>query len=442
MVTIASFNENFYERYKLEKRLIVLYGAGKNMQKFWNCYPRVDYICDENADKIGEYNNVKVISPEQLSKFEELIYVVVTIKNQSIVKEVIYRLCSMNIDAIVFKQVDNIAFCDSFWESMNSYEKKESEKKLKVNLVCGDSGWIFRKFADRMKSILEKNDIDVKISNQPCDDADINHHIPYVAYAPKKNDTLMITHVDNMKKVELLKKQLAVAGMGICMSKDTLDKLVSYGVDRGKLCYINPAHDGVIRPHKYLIGITHKCHDEEDLRKRSTALLDVLAGISVDYFKFFIMGAGWQDIVSEMIKMGFEVEYYEDFIYDTYNIMMQKIDYFMYMGFDEGTMGYLDALAAGAGTIVTPQGYHLDVDCKIDYPCCTVKQFREAFLELQYKREVRIKAVEDWTWQNYALKHLGIWNYLLRRKSLKELYANQSNYEDGIFSAMIEDNRV
>ena len=442
MVTVALFKENFYEMYQKEKRLVVLYGAGKNMQKSWNCYPKVDYICDKNADKIREYNDVKVIFPEELSKLGKLMYIVVTIKNQLAIKEIVNKICSMDIDAIVFKQEDNIAFCDSFWSSMNSYETVESGKRLSVNIVCSDSGWIFKKFADRMKSILEKNNIDVKVSSQPCDDVDINHHIPYVAYSPKKNDTLMITHVDNMKKVELLKKQLDIAGMGICMSKDTLDKLVSYGVDRGKLCYINPAHDGVIRPHKYLIGITHKCHDKEDLRKRATALLDVLKGINVHYFKFFIMGAGWQEIVSEMIKMGFEVEYYEDFIYDTYNIMMQKIDYFMYMGFDEGTMGYLDALAAGAGTIVTPQGYHLDVDCGIDYPCCTVKQFREAFLDLQHKREVRVKAVEDWTWQNYTLKHLEIWNYLLKRKSLKELYANQSNYEDGIFSAMIEDNRV
>lgn len=442
MVTIAEFNENFYERYEKEKRLIVLYGAGRNMQKSWNCYPKVDYICDKNAAKIGEYNNVKIISPDELRKVDKSMYVVVTIKNQSVIKGVLREICSMDIDAVIFIQIDNVAFCDCFWQSMKSYEITESNKKLKVNIVCDDSGWIFKKFADRMKSVLEQNDVEVKVSSRPCDDVDINHHIPYVAFSPKKNDTLMITHVDNMRKVIILKKQLGIAGMGICMSRETLEKLVSYGVDRGKLCYINPAHDGVIRPHKYLIGITHKCHDEEDFRKRATALLDVLTGINSDYFKFFIMGAGWQDIVSEMIQMGFEVEYYENFIYDTYNLMMQKIDYFMYMGFDEGTMGYLDALAAGAGTIVTPQGYHLDVDCEIDYPCRTVKQFREAFLELQHKRERRIKAVEDWTWQNYTLKHLEIWNYLLRRKSLKELYANQSNYEDGIYSAMIEDNRI
>ncbi len=442
MVTVAAFDENFYERYKNDNRPVVLYGAGKNMQNSWSRYPRVDHICDKNADQIGKYNDVEVISLEELNKFNESLYIIVTIKSPSIVKEAIHTICSMKIDAVIFKQEDNIAFCDSFWNSMNSYEIAESSRKIKVNIVCTDSGWIFNKFAERMKDVLETNNVEVKVSAQPCDGVDINHHIPYVAFTPKRNDTLMITHVDNTKKIELLKKQLNVAGMGICMSRDTLDKLVSYGVDRGKLCYINPAHDGMIRPHKYFIGITHKCHDEEDLRKRSTALLDVLAGINADYFKFFIMGAGWQEIVSEMLKMGFEVEYYEDFVYDIYNIMMQKIDYFMYMGFDEGTMGYLDALAAGAGTIVTPQGYHLDVDCEIDYPCCTVKQFREAFLDLQHKREARIKAVEDRTWKNYTLKHLEIWNYLLRRKSLKELYANQSDYQDGIFSAMIEDNRV
>lgn len=442
MTTIAPFGEDFYEKYRNERRLIVLYGAGKNMQRSWNCYPKVDFICDKNAGEIKEFNNIKVIFPEELTNFGESIYIIITIKNELIVNEVVDLLSSMDIDAVIFKLADNVAFCDSFWGTMNSYVEQEGKGQLKVNLVCNDSGWIFKKFADRMKSVLEKKDVEVMISNCVREDVDINHHIPYVAFVPQKNDTLMITHVDNMKKIELLKKQLRVAGMGICMSKDTLDKLVSFGVDRGKLCYINPAHDGVIRPHKYLIGITHKCHDKEDLRKRATALLDVLAGVNADYFKFIIMGAGWDDIVFEMEKMGFEVEYYDDFIYDTYNDLMQKIDYFMYMGFDEGTMGYLDALAAGAGTIVTPQGYHLDVDCEIDYPCSTVKQFREAFLELQHKRELRVKAVEDWNWENYALKHLEIWNYLLKRKCLKDLYVNQSKYEDGIFSAMIEDNRI
>ena len=53
-----------------------------------------------------------------------------------------------------------------------------------------------------------------------------------------------------------------------------------------------------------------------------------------------------------------------------------------------------------------------------------------------------MQSVANWTWNQYVLKHLEIWNYLLRRKSLSELYKNQLFYEDGIFSMLIEDNRI
>ena len=188
--------------------------------------------------------------------------------------------------------------------------------------------------------------------------------------------------------------------------------------------------------------ITNRCYDGVDLRKRADSLLDVLEGVDASYFRFVIMGSGWDRIVERMRESGFEVEYYPEFIYDTYSVLMQQIDYYLYMGFDEGAMGYLDALAAGAGTIVTPQGFHLDVDCPIDYPCSTVKQFREAFLDLQEKRKRKTDAVKEWNWRNYAVKHLEIWEYLLARKPLKELYKNQLIYEDGIFSMLPEDHRI
>ena len=38
------------------------------------------------------------------------------------------------------------------------------------------------------------------------------------------------------------------------------------------------------------------------------------------------------------------------------------------MGMDEGQMGVLDAHAAGVKTIVTSQGYHLDLKNSVTYP--------------------------------------------------------------------------
>ena len=102
-------------------------------------------------------------------------------------------------------------------------------------------------------------------------------------------------------------------------------------------------------------------------------------------------------------------------------------------------MGFLDALAAGVETIVTPQGFHMDLKDGITYPCKTVKEFAEALLELQRKRERLIKLVEPLTWENYAKKHIEIWECLLKRKPFRELYRNQHLYDDGIFSMFLDD---
>jgi hypothetical protein len=298
-------------------------------------------------------------------------------------------------------------------------------------------GWIFTKFAEKMYGCLERENVKVTISETPRKDVDLNHHIPYLLYEPYINDTLMITHVDCKSKVDRINEQLKKASIGICMSKDTRNKLISLGVPSNQICYINPAQDGFIKPKKYGIAITHRCYDKYDVRKRSGALLDVLKGINPLYFKFYIMGAGWEDIVLELNAYGFEVEYYNDFNYMGYVDLLSKSDYYLYMGFDEGSMGYLDAMAAGIGTIVTPQGYHLDTECPIDYPCSSVKEFHEAFIDLQLKREKKISAISDWSWENYTMKHLQLWKYILRIEELKNLYSNQLLYGDGIYSLLI-----
>ena len=111
-----------------------------------------------------------------------------------------------------------------------------------------------------------------------------------------------------------------------------------------------------------------------------------------------------------------------------------SLDNYLFCGFDEGSMGYLDALRAGIGTIVTPQGYHLDVKDGITYACRTIPDFIDILLKLQNDRKKIVRSVEDWTWKNFADKHIEVWNYLLGNE--ENIYKNQHMYEDGIFSVM------
>ena len=442
MINIIKSDSDIYEIYRKKPLPIVLYGAGCNLKKYMKRFLDFVMVCDKyRAGEVIE-DNIEIKTINDIKKVGEEVYVVVTVSDEDVFSQIRNELECMEMKINLVHACTNVAFRYDYWGQPSSYRLCCKKNNLRINIACDDESWIFRKFASKMYDILKDDGIDVFCDNETRDDVDLNHHIPYANYKTFVNDTLMITHVDCIAKVDAIKKQLAVAGVGICMSKDTMEKLVSFGVNRGKLCYINPAHDMIIRPHKYLIGITHRCRYPDDIRKRETALLEILKDVSADYFKFFIMGEGWRNIISQLMEAGFEVEYYENFEHDIYTKKMQEIDYYLYFGEDEGSMGYLDAISAGAGTIVTPQGYHLDIASNIDYPCRNVTEFHNAFMELQRNRQKKVESVQNLTWENYVKKHVTIWKYLLRREPLSELYSEMHMYNDGIYSMMISDNKL
>lgn len=442
MVELVKYEVDFLELYRNEPRKIVAYGAGQCFRDHYMELPDIDMVCDKNADALGTVAGIKINRPEKILEYREGIYIVVFVAGNVLFGEIYKQLQHYDISARVVAYNNNAAFGWSYGATMRSYGGKKGSETYSVNLVCYKDNWIYNKFADRMEQYLEKQGIQVFRSENTREDVDINHHIPCLNFKPYKNDTLMVTHIDDLKKVALLKKQLQTARMGICMSRETVNKLISYGICANKLCYINPAQDSVVKPKKYVIGITHRCYDHYDVRKRTAAILEILEGVNPQYFCFEIMGLGWDEIVDALRGKGFEVMYYDEFNAGEYIRLMERIDYYLFIGQDEGSMGYLDALAAGAGTIVTPQGFHLDTDCSIDYPCKTVGQFHEAFLTLQKKREEKVKSVSKWTWDNYVGKHMEVWEYILGRKDLRSLYQNQMLYEDGIFSTLLDDCRV
>ena len=91
---------------------------------------------------------------------------------------------------------------------------------------------------------------------------------------------------------------------------------------------------------------------------------------------------------------------------------------------------------------MTPQGYHLDTFVKPTYLCSTVNDFVQVLKQIQDEKKKIVNVVADWTWENYAKKHLEIWQYLTKTKTLRELYKQQGKYMDGFFSMLIENNNV
>ncbi len=441
-IMVGGYEDNFLNIYSREKREFVLCGDEGTLYRLQPYLPPADFFWDV-LGRGGGFGDIPSVSFEQLIEIKELMYILVCFNDSDLFESICDLLAHTQIQAGVFNVFHNCAF-DFFRGNYEYVQRAPLNAPMKVRIVNYEGGgWILTKFAQRMNENLNDMGVRSEIGTLPDPAADINHHIPSHPYLPLADfgDTLMITHVDCQYKIDLLSHQLKTARMGICMSRETLDLLAGAGIPRNKLCYVNPAHDGNMKPKKYVIGITHRCYDY-DLRKRENALLDIINGIDPAFFKFKIMGAGWQGVISAMRERGIEVEYYENFDYNLYHELIPSLDYYMFFGFDEGSMGYLDALAAGVKTIVTPQGFHLDVPEGIDHACCTVDQFTGVLYDLQYERQKRIASVADWTWENYVKKHIEIWQYITGRGSLGEIYRNQLNYEDGIFSCLLSNNII
>ena len=285
---------------------------------------------------------------------------------------------------------------------------------MKVNIISYEpvGDWILGKFALRMNGCLNALGVESNISSAPDYTADINHHIFYLMWSGAKttHDTTMITHVDSQQRLDAVKAQSKVAH-GICMSRDTLQFLVNRGVDGSRLSYVNPAQDGVIKPRKLNIGITTRLY--ADGRKREGIVLDLCKQIDPGTFKFTIIGAGWEAIVGKMKGLGFEVDYY-GFEYKSYTSLVPTFDYYFYPAFEEeGSMGTLDALAAGVKTIVPCAGFHADLNGGITYSYFDLPQLIEVFREIKAERDDRVKVVADWTWEGYTKKHIAIWESIL-----------------------------
>jgi hypothetical protein len=172
-----------------------------------------------------------------------------------------------------------------------------------------------------------------------------------------------------------------------------MEYLIKMGIPQSKLCYVSPAHDETVKIKKIKIGIT--CRVQEDGRKRESILFEIGKSINPNLFSFTIMGDGWQYYVDQLRKLGFEVEYHDSFDYNKYMKIIPTLDYYLYMGMDEGQMGFIDALAAGVEPIVTNQGYHLDTSYKLKYGFKTKKELLKIFEEIENEKLNKINSIEN-----------------------------------------------
>ena len=278
---------------------------------------------------------------------------------------------------------------------------------------------IIGKMADRLAACSRELGVDAVITDAPSAEVDVNHYMDFLAVnpiLPSTKNSVFITHADDAGMVFQTLQMLRYVDAGICMSRMTVKFFLEQGADESKLCYVLPAHDGMVKPRRIKIGLT--THIYPDGRKREDLLLKLGKEIGFEDFQFEIYGLRWEKAAERMRECGAVVNLHsgEGDYEKAYQEMLQAIpefDYYLYLGLDEGSMGTLDALAAGVPLIVTKEGFHMDLGINPDYGFVKYEELRAAFQQILATRRKRIDAVANLTWMEYACQHAVVWKSLL-----------------------------
>lgn len=300
---------------------------------------------------------------------------------------------------------------------------------MKVCLVLEDGfrGWIIEKFAVRLEKELRAWGVNPWIAPEPSAEADVNHWMFYGhAWQQLVNldrelvgwHSMMITHVDDPLKTKMIQEVIGRGmHMGVCMSRMTAAELVSRGIDATRLCYVTPGHDDVAKPRRLRVAITSRVRS--DGMKREWLLVRLAERVALDLFHFEIIGKGWEPLIPHLEAAGATVRHFPetgDFDAD-YGVLLERLracDYYLYLGLDEGSMGLFDALAAGLETIVTEQGFHLDIEGAIDHGFTEADELVEIFEQIAARRRRKLAVVERLSWGEYARKHAVLWRACLQ----------------------------
>lgn len=294
-----------------------------------------------------------------------------------------------------------------------------SPRHAHLVLTSDNKSWIIEKMAMRIAEHGPTFGYRVTMGEVEDPSADVNHWMSYAfANVPHNTPaTMLITHLDDPYKVGLVKRELTSGvDVGIALSSHTCDILVAAGADPASLAFAVPGHDFAAAPRRIVIGITTRLY--RDGRKREAMLVELARAMRLDRFRFEIFGMGWENVVPRLEAAGAEVGYWpgtDDYQGD-YRELASRIpgfDYYLYLGCDEGSLGTLDALAAGVRTIVTPQGFHVDLPGGITHSVWSQEDLNAVFEQLAEDVERRRRSVEGLTWEAYARAHAIIWTAVL-----------------------------
>jgi hypothetical protein len=297
-------------------------------------------------------------------------------------------------------------------------------KNIEIIVHPGNSGWILEKIALRIAEEFAKKNLVVEVKNEPQFNSDITFWIQFSdkTLNPKlvkeKNSvwSALVTHIDDAETLMRFKSLNSVGIDLVFMSQAHASHISNIVEFTNTPFAIRVGSDVATKNAKYHVGIVSKCFS--DGRKNEKWLIHFAESGLLKDVSISIVGAGWQNVVKALREKDIEVHLYDELsspgLSYTEILKIQKaFDLFFYFGFDEGSLGALDAYLLGTDLLVSNQGFHTEFRINEKSLFSDLSDAKIKF-ELKKTEFFRGKAEKgDWSWENSATQLLNHWESLL-----------------------------
>lgn len=233
--------------------------------------------------------------------------------------------------------------------------------------------------------------------------------------------TVQVTHVDSVEKLNHLEKLIHAGAIPIFMSKQHAEEISNEIGYPFKKYSIVPASDLALLGKRRRILISSNYYP--DGRKNENLLILLAQEYRLDTFHFIFIGKSWDHIAKSLNSAGAEVTIFSpnnpDYpAYDMQIEILRGVDCYLYLGFDEGSLGAIDAYLVGTPMIISKQGFHLEFLPRSNILLFqNYEDFKTKILATTQRNPISPDETHNWSWYRYAEQYQQVWNLLISEES-------------------------
>jgi hypothetical protein len=293
--------------------------------------------------------------------------------------------------------------------------------RIQIVLDPVHKDWVIEKLARKLIEFYP-NSCAPELTYVPSTKFPITHWMHYqnvsLDYVKKSSgvNTFLVPHVDTQEKEVTLRRLVEAGGIPIFMSKQHALE-ISKRLDLPELPRsILPGSDVAGLQEKLRIVISSNFYP--DGRKNEHYFTLLAKEYSLRNFHFTFIGKSWKQTGKQLEKSGATVEFLDPsdrgyLGYKTQVDLIRGFDLFLYLGFDEGSLGSLDAYLLGVPLLISRQGFHMEFEeTKNLRLFANYEEFVAQLMQIEIRGRPSNEVAKKWTWYSYASAHQQLWESL------------------------------